>query len=85
MTHYFVYYKLPGGDTAAARPQVQALLAAVESATGIRGRWMRRRDEATTHMEVYENVRDEAAFEAALAREGARLGVARHVERFVDA
>ena len=85
MTHYYVYYKLPGGDTASARPQVQAVLAGVEAATGIRGRWMRRRDEATTHMEVYENVRDEAAFEAALAHEGARLGVPRHVERFIDA
>jgi hypothetical protein len=36
-------------------------------------------------MEVYEDVKDEAAFEALLKRLGAQFGVARHVERFVNA
>ena len=43
---------------------------------------MRRRDDPTTYMEVYEAVQDEAAFEAVLYREGAKLGVARVVEAF---
>lgn len=46
---------------------------------------MHRRDDATTYMEVYEGVRDEAAFERLLEREGAKLGVQRRVERFVCA
>jgi hypothetical protein len=50
---------------------------------GVRGRWMRRRDDASTYMEVYEGVQDEAAFEALLEREGGKLGVQRHVECFV--
>jgi hypothetical protein len=36
-------------------------------------------------MEVYEDVRDDAAFEALLGREAAGLGLERHVERFVCA
>jgi hypothetical protein len=44
---------------------------------------MRRRDDASTYMEVYEGVKDERAFEALLDREGAKLGLARRVERFV--
>jgi len=36
-------------------------------------------------MEVFEGVTDEAAFEALLEREGARLGVQRKVERFISA
>jgi hypothetical protein len=43
---------------------------------------MRRRDDPSTYMEVYEDVKDEAAFEALLYREGAKLGVPRVVEAF---
>jgi len=43
---------------------------------------MRRRDEPSTYMEVYEDVADERAFEALLERESAPLGLDRHVERF---
>ena len=51
----------------------------------MRGRWMRRRDDPTTYMEVYEGVADGKAFEALLEREGAKLGVPRRLERFVCA
>jgi hypothetical protein len=44
---------------------------------------MRRRDDSTTYMEVYEDVTDERGFEALLEREGAKLGVQRKLERFV--
>jgi hypothetical protein len=43
---------------------------------------MCRRDDPTTYMEVYEGVGDEAAFEAVLHREGAKLGMPRVVEAF---
>jgi len=52
--------------------------------TGVRGRWMRRPDDSGTYMEIYEDVRDEAAFEAVLERESARLGLQRHTERFIQ-
>lgn len=57
----------------------------IETQCGVRGRWMRRRDDPATYMEVYEGVGDEAAFEALLEREGAKLGVPRRLERFLCA
>ena len=44
---------------------------------------MRRRDDPATYMEVYEDVGDQAAFEALLEREGAKLGMPRRLERFI--
>ena len=85
MTSYYVYYRVEAGRVASLQEQVRLLFRSVEAATGVRGRWMRRREEPTTYMEVYEDVRDEQAFEALLEREAAKLGLQRHVERFVCA
>ena len=83
--NYYVYYKVAPERANEVRSQVNALFALIEKQTGIRGRWMRRRDDPTTYMEVFEGVKDEAAFEALLDREGARLGLPRKVERFISA
>jgi hypothetical protein len=83
--NYYVYYKLPAEKIDALGAVVADILRAVEGGSGIRGRWMRRRDDPTTYMEVYEGVEDAPAFEALLEREGARLGVQRKVERFISA
>ena len=64
---------------------MERLFAAIERDCGVRGRWMRRRDDPSTYMEVYEGVKDEAAFEALLEGASARLGVPRKVERFISA
>lgn len=85
MTSYYVYYRVQADRVAALQDEVRNLFRVVQAATGVRGRWMRRRDEPATYMEVYENVRDEEAFEALLGRESAKLGLERHVERFVCA
>ena len=85
MTNYYVYYRVDAARVAALGPAVQSLFAAIERETGVRGTWMRRRDDATTYMEVYEGVRDERRFEAALERESAGLGLERRTERFVCA
>ena len=85
MTSYYVYYRVEPGRLASLQEEVRLLLRSVEAATGVRGRWMRRRDKPTTYMEIYEDVRDEQAFEALLEREAAKLGLERHVERFVCA
>ena len=66
------------------RTGVERLFAALERECGVRGRWMHRRDDPTTYMEVYEGVKDEARFESVLEREGAKLGLPRRTERFVS-
>ena len=85
MSAYYVYYKVEPARVDEVRRAVQALFALVERECGVRGRWMRRRDDAATYMEVYENVADPARFEALVEREGAKLGLQRRVERFVSA
>lgn len=64
---------------------MRELLSIIENQCGVRGQWMRRRDDPATYMEVYEGVSDAAAFEALLQREGAKLGVPRRLEIFVCA
>jgi len=83
--NYYVYYKIEATRLAALRSLVDGLFDTIEKQTGVRGRWMHRRDDPLTYMEVYEGVKDEKAFEALLEREGAKLGVPRKVERFVCA
>lgn len=87
--NYYVYYKVAPERANELRSQVKALFAEIEKQTGVRGRWMRRRDDPTTYMEVFEGVEEDgktqAAFEALLEREGARLGLQRKVERFISA
>jgi hypothetical protein len=67
------------------RAAVERLFAAIERECGVRGRWMHRRDDPSTYMEVYEGVHDSAAFEAVLQHESSAFGVQRRVERFVSA
>ena len=83
--NYYVYYKIAPERLKEVRLQVAKLFAAIEEHSGVRGRWMRRRDDPTTYMEVYEGVADERGFDALLEREGARLGLQRKVERFISA
>jgi hypothetical protein len=83
--NYYVYYKVDPARVPALRVSVEALFDRIEKALGVRGRWMRRHDDPTTYMEVYEDVNDEQAFEALLARESPALGPERRVERFVCA
>jgi hypothetical protein len=81
--NYYVYYKVDASRIGELRAGVETLFAAVERECKVRGRWMRRRDDPTTYMEVYEGVEDQRAFEALIEREGAKLGVPRRIERFV--
>jgi len=81
--NYYVYYKVDPAQASDLAPKVAQLFDQVKKQTGVRGRWMRRRDDAATYMEVFEDVKDPAAFEALLDREGAKLGLERKVERFM--
>ena len=82
--NYYVYYKVPPGRVAELRRAVTGLFAVIERRCGVRGRWLRRRDDPATYMEIYEGVRDEAGFEALIEREGAKLGLERRVEVFMN-
>ncbi len=85
MTNYYVYYRIDPARLDELRRAIENLFSVIEQATGVRGRWMHRRDEPTTFMEVYEGVADERAFEALLERETAALELERHTESFVCA
>jgi len=82
--NYYVYYKVDPARLEAVRTQVEKLFAAVERQCGVRGRWMRRRDDPATYMEVYEGVANDRAFEVLLEREAAAFGVTRKAEVFVS-
>jgi hypothetical protein len=83
VTNFYVYYRVDAVKLDSLRASVESLFDNIERQTGVRGRWMRRRDDSSTYMEVYEGVTDDKAFEALLAREAASLGLERRVERFV--
>ena len=83
MTNYYVYYRIHAGQLDALRLSVLKLFELIKRESGVSGRWMHRRDDLLTCMEVYEGVQDEAAFEALLERETAQLGLERKIERFV--
>jgi len=88
---YYVYYRVAAAHAGDARPAIASMLASLERRTGVAGRLLRREDEPLLWMEVYENVRDTAEFDAALAALietqgfGAWLapGSHRHIERFI--
>lgn len=87
----YVYYRVTEPQSRAARDAVEALLRDVARDTGVKGRLLRRADDPTTWMEVYEDVPDADALLASLdtAVERHRFlthlppGAARKVERFV--
>jgi quinol monooxygenase YgiN len=85
VTNYYVYYRVDADRVDALESEIRRLFDKIQKQSGVRGRWMRRRDDAATFMEVYEGVKDEQAFESVLAREGATLKLERKVERFVNA
>jgi hypothetical protein len=72
---YYVYYKVPPENAARVRDAIERLQRDLAAATGVHGRLLRRRDDETTWMEIYEDVRDAAAFERALDELARRHGV----------
>jgi hypothetical protein len=84
VTNYYVYYRVDKERVEGLRLSVHRLFKVIEKETGVLGRWMRRRDDPSTYMEVYEGVRDGAAFEALLERESKGLGLQRRNEIFTE-
>ena len=73
--NYYVYYRVPAANAERARAAVLSLQRELADATGIGGQLLRRRDEKTTWMEIYEGVEDAPRFEAKLAELVERHGV----------
>jgi uncharacterized protein DUF4936 len=74
-TSYYIYYRVPQGNAERARAAVGALQRELSEATGIGGRLLRRRDDETTWMEIYEGVPEGSRFESRLAELVERHGV----------
>jgi muconolactone delta-isomerase len=65
--NYYVYYRIPADHVERARMAVEAMQRDLAARTGIQGRLLRRRDDAATWMEVYDDVSDGPQLEQALA------------------
>jgi hypothetical protein len=72
---YYIYYRV--ADAAAAAPLVARLQQTMHEQAGVAGRLLKKRGEPALWMEVYEDVRDAAAFERLLARAVDELRFAR--------
>ncbi len=85
MTNYYVYYRVDAARAGVLRIEIENLFSKIQEESGIRGRWLHRREDPLTYMEVYEGVSDDKAFDALLERSSAKLGLERKIERFVCA
>lgn len=90
LLNYYIYYRVAPPEAARAREVVDAVQSALRHDAGVEGRLLRRDDDPSTWMEIYEAVADPHRFEAALARflaqhsfDGCLAADARrHTERF---
>ena len=63
---YYVYYRVDTEKASACEARVLELFTAMQQATGVVGKLLKKRSEPLLWMEVYENVRDDAKFELEL-------------------
>jgi Domain of unknown function (DUF4936) len=80
LLNFYIYYRVTPADVARVRAVVDVVQSALCEETGIRGRLLRRDDDASTWMEIYENVADPPSFERSLERLLAQHGFARYLE-----
>lgn len=67
MIHYYIYYRVKDDD-AETETQIRAMQARLACRSNINGRLLKRRNDSSTWMEIYENVADSIHFEHQLAR-----------------
>lgn len=80
MRIYFIYYKVDLARADAALPAINAALDDIERECGLRGRLMRRTDEPSTWMEVYDHIENPEALERAVERAVAKHGLERFLK-----
>jgi len=87
----YVYYRIDPAQAPLAADRIDALLGAMATHCGKPPRRLRRCDDATTWMEIYEGIADFAAFSAALNSAAQTFDCAtftqgeRHLECFYEA
>ncbi len=87
---YYIYYRV--AQPAQAQTRARQVQAALKDKTGIDGRLLRKRDDPSTWMEIYEGVADADAFEQCLEEAVQAtnfatvlvVGGVRHMECFED-
>lgn len=92
MRHYYIYYRVAPEQTSHVESAWQRTQLEIETQSGIRGRRLKKCDDPSLWMEVYENIPKNLAFEEILSRAAAQSGLAnllafgekRHVECFQD-
>lgn len=67
MIHYYIYYRVKDDD-AETETQIRAMQVRLACRSSINGRLLKRRNDSSTWMEIYENVADSIHFEHQLAR-----------------
>ena len=67
MNHYYIYYRVKDDD-AETETQIRAMQTRLACRSGVTGHLLKRRDDPSTWMEIYENVADSNNFEHQLAR-----------------
>jgi hypothetical protein len=75
MLNYYIYYRVPRENFERALAAARSLQRELMQRTGVSGTLMRRRDDETTWMEVYEGVSDAHKLETALVQLVAELGL----------
>ncbi|TXH75263.1 DUF4936 family protein [Thiobacillus sp.] len=68
MKHAYVYYRIDPAQTSLVAPRIDALLDALARYCSEPPRRLRRCDDPSTWMEIYEGIADFAAFSAAMER-----------------
>ena len=66
LLNYYIYYRVAPSEAARVRAVIEAVQLALREDTGIQGSLLRRDDDPTTWMEIYEAVADPPRFETAL-------------------
>jgi hypothetical protein len=90
ISNYYIYYQARA--EADVRERVRRMQLELEKTCGLRGRLLRREEDATTWMEIYEGIADAPRFEHELDEAIARHGLLallepdgkRHTERFIE-
>ncbi|MGP1678322.1 MAG: DUF4936 family protein [Burkholderiales bacterium] len=91
LLNYYIYYRVAPAEAARVRAVVAKVQSALRQDAGIQGSLLRRDDDPSTWMEIYEAVADPPRFEAALERLLVQHGFdacmasdsRRHTERFI--
>jgi hypothetical protein len=78
-THCYVYYRIDPAQAIEAAEAVKGAQEDLRRRTGVVGRRLRRADDTTTWMEIYENIADRRSFEDCLGA----LVSEHHLERWL--